>query len=328
MSTQMKLHFNTKELVLMGMTLLLAPIFFAEIYGVAVMRRAPAFLGDRADEMPQFADLLIALALSAVFVGLRLVLTKLFQPLGRVVLSPTKRTSVERVERFSTVLFKFLYFVGITSFGYYVMKDMAWLPPALGGKGAIVNCFYTLDTPPSFMIKVYTLLQLGYHFHSLVYMLLLTPIRNDFLEMMVHHVATIFLIGCSYLSNYTAPGALVAFVHDIGDVTGYAIKAVVDMGITPLTVVMYIILLISWAYSRLFVFPDMIYHGVVILPDVNPSVSMVFLHPMNTMLSMLLLLHVYWYMLFIVMGYTLLKTGKQEDIQNRVNDKQADKKTA
>jgi hypothetical protein len=230
------------------------------------------------------------------------------------------------------------------------MKDENWLPPQLGGSGAMVNCFYTLDEPPTKAVKLYTLVQLGYHFQSLVYMLLLTPIRNDFLEMMVHHIATIFLIGCSFLSNYWAPGALVAFVHDIGDVTGCklvylyvcwifptrwcwktltirayylvdGIKSIVDTGSTPLVVVMYLVLLVSWAYSRLYVFPDMIYHGVFILPEVNPSVSMVFLHPMNTMLSMLQLLHVYWYGLFLVMGYTLLKTGKQEDIQNRIHDK-------
>jgi hypothetical protein len=112
------------------------------------------------------------------------------------------------------------YFSTITAVGYYIMKDEKWLSPALGGSGAIVESFYTLDIPPTATVKYYTLVQLGYHFHSLVYMLLLTPIRNDFLEMMVHHVATIFLIGCSYLSNYWAPGALVAFVHDIGDVTG------------------------------------------------------------------------------------------------------------
>jgi hypothetical protein len=54
---------------------------------------------------------------------------------------------------------------------------------------------------------------------------------------------------------------------------------------------------------------------------------MVFLHPINAMLCMLQLLHIYWYVLFLFMGYMLLKTGKQEDIQQVIPDKDEKNKT-
>jgi hypothetical protein len=114
MATEMKLRFSAKERVLLVMTLLLAPIFLSEIYGVAVMRARPGFVA-RYNEMPHFYDLFLALAFSAVILVLRLVLTRAFQPLGRLILSPAKRSNPDRVERFATVLFKFLY-----------VADMRW----------------------------------------------------------------------------------------------------------------------------------------------------------------------------------------------------------
>jgi hypothetical protein len=101
-----------------------------------------------------------------------------------------------------------------------------------------------------------------------------------------------------------------------------AIKSVVDTGNTPLAVTVYLGLLAAWGYTRLWVFPrDLIYNTVVVLPQVNPGVSTTFLQPINAMLCMLQLLHIYWYVLFLFMGYLLLKTGKQEDIQQVIPDK-------
>lgn len=39
---------------------------------------------------------------------------------------------------------------------------------------------------------------------------------------------------------------------------------------------------------------------------------------MNAMLCMLVVLHVYWYFLFLVMGYALVNKGVAEDIQHKV----------
>lgn len=91
-----------------------------------------------------------------------------------------------------------------------------------------------------------------------------------------------------------------------------------DTGHTPLVVLLYAVLLGSWGYTRLFVFPFHLIHGsAVVLPESNPEVLALFRDPMNVMLGMLQLLHVYWYTLFLVMGYVLLTKGKHEDIQQQ-----------
>jgi hypothetical protein len=112
------------------------------------------------------------------------------------------------------------YFSAITVVGFKVMKHEPWFPPSLGGKGDVIKSFDTLSDAPSPALKYYFMVQLGYHLHSLLHMVCFSPIRNDFIEMLLHHVATIILIGGSYLANYSAFGALVVFTHDLGDVTG------------------------------------------------------------------------------------------------------------
>ncbi|DAZ93284.1 TPA: LOW QUALITY PROTEIN: hypothetical protein N0F65_001123 [Lagenidium giganteum] len=320
MATEMKILLSAKESVLVALTLLLVPTFIGQAIGVVQMREASKELFETNPDMPQYRDLLIGMAWALVIVACRYVVTKAFRPLGRLVLSPKKRVIEDRVERFSTVLFKLLYFVGITSFGFWFMRGEPWFSSALGGVGEVANAFRTLLTPPSFAVKHYFLLQLGYHTHSLLYMIFLSPIRNDFIEMLLHHVATIFLIGASYLSNYISIGVLIVFTHDIGDVTGYAIKAVIDCDITPLTVGMYALLLVSWAYSRLYVFPVYLIGGSLYeLPLIYPAMSKSLVYSSNVMLWMLQLLHIYWYTLFLVMGYALMRKGVAEDIQQKTS---------
>lgn len=97
-----------------------------------------------------------------------------------------------------------------------------------------------------------------------------------------------------------------------------AIKSVVDTGNIPLLVVCYAVLLASWGYTRLYVYPvHLVSHVIFTLPKVHPEVLGVFLYPGIALLGMLQLLHVYWYCLFLVMGYMLAIKGKAEDIQEK-----------
>lgn len=321
MSTEMKVSLSIKEYVLVAMTLTLVPILVLELYGVSHTRSHNQAFHDGTPGMPQLTDLVIAGVTSVLLIGARFIAGKAFAPLARVVLSPKKRVVEDRVHRFTTVLFKFIYFSAITIVGFKVMEHEPWFPPSLGGKGEAMKTFDVLSDAPSSALTYYFMVQLGYHLHSLLFMVFFSPIRNDFIEMLLHHVATILLIGGSHLANYTEFGALVVFTHDLGDVTGYGIKSVVDSGNTPLVVFMYLVLLVSWAYTRLFVFPcHLINSTFTALPQEHLNINATFAQPMVVMLCMLMVLHVYWYFLFLVMGYALINKGVAEDIQHKVED--------
>merc|ERR1711916_218478 len=100
----------------------------------------------------------------------------------------------DRIARFTVVLFKFFYFVGISVYGYALMRDTDFLPWVLGGSGTTENCWH--GYPYQSLVEgaqMYYLVQLGYHLHSFVFHLYL-PHRNDFLEMTLHHTATLWLV--------------------------------------------------------------------------------------------------------------------------------------
>ncbi|RLN70961.1 hypothetical protein BBJ28_00020115, partial [Nothophytophthora sp. Chile5] len=176
MATEMRVLLSAKEYVLVILTLTLVPIVLVELFGVSQMRAAiPEFQTD--PNMPQLEDWLVGILFAFAIIGVRFALTAVFKPLGRMVLSPTKRNKEDRVERFATVLFKFTFFAAITVAGFFVMRDEKWFPAVLGGKGEIREAYLTLHDAPSFALKYYFLVQLGYHFHSLLFMVFFSPIR-------------------------------------------------------------------------------------------------------------------------------------------------------
>ncbi|CAI5711092.1 unnamed protein product [Peronospora destructor] len=327
-ATEMKVLLSTKEYLLIALTLTLVPIVLVELFGVAQMRAAiPEFQTD--PDMPHISEWLIGIGFAFLIIALRFAFIAVAKPIGCYVLSPTKRLHEDRIERFANVLFKFTYFSAITGAGYYIMRDEKWFPSVLGGNGSIREAPLAVRDAPTFALKYYYFVQLGYHFHSLLFLVFFSPIRNDFIEMLLHHLVTIILIGGSYLANYCAMGSLVTFTHDIGDVTGYAIKSVVDTGNTPLIVVMYFMLLLSWGYTRLYVYPfHLIYNAIFVVPETNPHLTRIVLLSSNILLCMLVVLHIYWYGLFLVMGYTLIRKGRAEDIQDKCANVGEEEETA
>ena len=105
-ATEMKVVLSTKEYLLVALTLTLVPIVLVELFGVAQMRAAiPEFQTD--PDMPQMREWLIGIGFAFLIIALRLAFTTVAKPIGRYVLSPTKRRQEDRIERFANVLFKF-----------------------------------------------------------------------------------------------------------------------------------------------------------------------------------------------------------------------------
>lgn len=107
MATEMIMSLSPKEYVLVGLTATLVPISLVELAAVTKMR---GFLPQVEDDpaMPHASDLLAGVACALVITVLRRYFADALQPVGRLVLAPKKQTK-DRLLRFGTVLFKFMY---------------------------------------------------------------------------------------------------------------------------------------------------------------------------------------------------------------------------
>jgi len=297
--------------------------FLFDLYNI-VERRATDNVDKHLPRVSDFSEALIyvlLLAVSRVVFG-----DWLFAKVGDIVLPRNKWDSSTRdikVNRFGQVLFKFFYFLFVTAWGYRYLVDKDWFPHLLGGKGDIRSCFRPgfpfVELDPG--MKTYYLFQMGYHVQSLLFQFRMVH-RSDFIEMVLHHVVTIFLIGFSYMANLTRIGSLVLIIHDASDIFSYSIKAAVDTPYKYLIIFSYFCLLLSWGFARLLVFPFYIIPiGLRAHDFVEVQIEGYTLF--NSMMVMLFFLHCYWYILFLKMGITFLNKGKMEDIIDKVKKNQS-----
>lgn len=80
--------------------------------------------------------------------------------------------------------------------------------------------------------------------------------------MMFHHLVTIYLYTFSYLSN-TLIGAVVAYIHDIGDVFVCLTRIFAEMPYILPIIISYFTMVLIWFYTRLTIFPYVIYVATI-----------------------------------------------------------------
>ncbi|KAK8557535.1 hypothetical protein V6N12_009766 [Hibiscus sabdariffa] len=147
--------------------------------------------------------------------------------------------------------------------------------------------------------------QCGFYIYSIVALLTWETRRKDFAVMMSHHVITATLIGCSYVTSFFRIGSVVLALHDASDVFLEAAKIFKYSRRERCASVCFGLFSISWLLLRLILFPFWVIKS-------SSYDVMEFLHPsdlypkflyyfLNTMLLMLLVFHVYWWVLICSM---------------------------
>ncbi|CAB1317717.1 unnamed protein product [Coregonus sp. 'balchen'] len=134
--------------------------------------------------------------------------------------------------------------------------------------------------------------------------------QQDFKEQVIHHIATIFLLGFSYCSNYVRIGTLVMLLHDSSDFLLESAKMFnYGTGWRKTCDTLFVIFAAVFLVTRLVVFPSKIIHTTLVL-------SMEVFEPFtgynffNVLLMVLQALHVFWAVLILRMAYKFLFLGK------------------
>jgi len=157
-------------------------------------------------------------------------------------------------------------------------------------------------------VKEYLLLTSGYHLGGMITHFFL-PRHGDFMEMALHHLVAIYLMLGSYMFNAMEISAVIAFLHDIADITTNIVKCLTetnDKFVLPVTFMTHMAI---WFYTRMVVLPWLIWKCAMFEIDWDKRIMYIFTY----LLSCMCILHYYWFAMFCKMLKKFLTKGATED---------------
>jgi len=98
---------------------------------------------------------------------------------------------------------------------------------------------------------MFSLVTMGYHFDEIIDHFFIAHRENDFLEMVLHHLATNALYGTMILNNNINQGVICSWLHFISDVPGPITKLFSQTRLTVPALVAFLLVIVSWFISRL-----------------------------------------------------------------------------
>ena len=145
---------------------------------------------------------------------------------------------------------------------------------------------------------------------------------NDWREMVLHHLAALALYPGFIFANILGVGTVICWLHDLGDILVNTTRLCNLLDWHIATGVTFLANMILWFYTRLLILPTYIYLIVTEIRYPEPVthfqpiiwIEMVFLMCMQC-------LHVFWFGLFIQMGYRLVTKGERKDVITTLDDK-------
>eukprot|EP00123_Amoebidium_parasiticum_P021241 comp6394_c0_seq1/m.2194 comp6394_c0_seq1/g.2194 ORF comp6394_c0_seq1/g.2194 comp6394_c0_seq1/m.2194 type:complete len:416 (-) comp6394_c0_seq1:195-1442(-) len=222
---------------------------------------------------------------------------------------------VSPMTKFSESMFKALFYFCTFTYGLLLLLNRPWL-------WDLRECFrefpyHVIDNG----CKFYYAVELSYYASALI-TLNIDVKRKDFVEMAVHHWATIALLAFSYMANFVRIGTVVLLVHDFADIALETGKCFVYAGWQKAADNIFVVFAAYFFLSRLIAFPYVIYAVLVYAVEevLNESftdyITKGHLIPTHAIFSALLLillcLHIFWMSIILKMAIKFLQAGAVE----------------
>ncbi|NXU51973.1 CERS4 synthase, partial [Turnix velox] len=137
--------------------------------------------------------------------------------------------------------------------------------------------------------------------------------RKDFMEQIIHHIATITLIFVSYCSNIVRFGIMVMLLHDASDYILEFAKMLHYMKWKRVCEAAFVLFAVVFITSRLVLFPLITYYYYV-----TKSQWYLIRYVIYTFLMVLQLLHIFWSYLIIRMIFSIIH--KVENVKDARSD--------
>lgn len=189
--------------------------------------------------------------------------------------------------------------------------------------------FWLLNTEQSFWqgipheadadVSFYYVMSLAFYLHALIALFYETR-KKDFMEMLVHHVATSILLFFSYLHGLSRFGCVVLIVHDIADPwLEYAKLANYHTRYKPVCMptALFAVFVITFVGSRLFVLPVWCLRSVW-YETTSHHAAPITLMAYKALLSTLFVLHLLWFSIIARMlwGMVTNRQGERRDARS------------
>ncbi|GFS10316.1 ceramide synthase 2 [Elysia marginata] len=161
----------------------------------------------------------------------------------------------------------------------------------------------------------YYMVEFGFYL-SLLASLFTDNKRKDFTEMIVHHIATLLLMGMSWANNFVRIGTLVLLVHDAVDSWMEAAKVAKYLKFDGICNVLFLIFMIVWVLTRMMLFPFRIIHSTMFeaSAEMDPEVGWLTMYSVyNILLCTLQVLHIIWFYYICLIAADAFKGQVKQD---------------
>lgn len=184
--------------------------------------------------------------------------------------------------------------------------------------------------PRSFNLQMLYLSSLSLYFANVIALCFFETLRKDFWVMLSHHIFAAALITYSYSYQFHPVGLLVLMIHEPSDIVIQAAKCCKYAAYEMAARILFICLIISWAYSRLYLLSSTVAYSAMFecrtiaynynaeLLKYTYDMPLVW-YSFNSVLWILVLFHIYW---FYLMVQVLVKDIRGEGLSD-VRDHQS-----
>jgi hypothetical protein len=164
-------------------------------------------------------------------------------------------------------------------------------------------------------VYLFYMFQMAFYMHSIhAHAFGAETKRDDFVEMLLHHVVTLGLLYSSFSMRFVAAGTLIVVVHDAADVLFECAKLCIYNHKEARANVVFAVWVVVWVLTRLIYFPMFVVRGGVW--ETVARLGFFPLYSFNAItLLILLALHVFWTTMIVRMIVRMI-TGDAKQLRD------------
>ncbi|KDR21874.1 LAG1 longevity assurance-like protein 6, partial [Zootermopsis nevadensis] len=204
--------------------------------------------------------------------------------------------------KFCETCWRWLYYTYSFSYGVFCLWDKPWLWDINHSwydyphQGITSDCWW------------YYMISLAFYW-SLAVSQFSDVKRKDFRQMFIHHIATICLMGFSWMCNLHRIGTLVLLTHDCADILLEAAKMAKYANYQKVCDALFVVFTLLWITTRLGIYPMwIIYSTTIEAPNYVEMFPAYYIF--NSLLILLLVLHLFWTYVILKIAYKSIVAGQ------------------